>query len=125
MVSDGVRISPREVLDDALRYWEPRRIAYNAVLVAVVALWVLLSWPHFSGALSLKFLTVLLVLAAGANICYCAAYVADIPMQLSSMRAAWRRWRWGLWLAGTAFALLLTNYWIADEIYPYVASGGT
>jgi len=24
-----------------------------------------------------------------------------------------------------AFALLLANYWIADEIYPYVASGGT
>jgi hypothetical protein len=124
MIFDGERISPREILDDALRYWERRRIAYNAALVAVVGLWVLLTWPHFSGALSLKSLTILMVLAAGANICYCAAYVADIPMQYSSMRASWRRWRWGLWLAGTVFALLLANYWIADEIYSYVASGG-
>ncbi|HEX7606983.1 MAG TPA: hypothetical protein VF348_09765 [Usitatibacter sp.] len=125
MIADGERISPREILDDALRYWERRRIAYNALLVAVVGLWVLFTWPHFSDALSLKSLTILLMLAAGANICYCAAYVADIPMQYSSMRATWRRWRWGVWLAGTVFALLLANYWIADEIYPYVVNGGT
>ncbi len=58
MIADGERISPRELLDDALRYWERRR-------------------------------------------------------------------RWGVWLAGTVFALLPANCWIADEIYPYVATGGT
>jgi len=41
-------------------------------------------------------------------------------MQSSSFRAAWRHWRWRLWLAGTLFAMALANYWIADEIYPYV-----
>ena len=30
------------------------------------------------------------------------------------------RWRWALWLGGALFAVLLANYWIADEIYPYV-----
>ena len=49
-----------------------------------------------------------------------AAYIADIPMQTSALRPSWRRWRWGLWLAGTLFAILIENYWIADEIYPYV-----
>ena len=31
-----------------------------------------------------------------------------------------RRWRRVVWYAGTIFAVLLTNYWIADEIYPFV-----
>ena len=118
--SDGSVTSLREVLDDALRYWERRRIAYNLVLAATVGLWVLLTWPHFRDALSLKGATLLLVLAVIANICYSVAYVADIPMQYSSLRTTWRRWRWSVWIAGTLFALLLTNYWIADEIYPYV-----
>jgi hypothetical protein len=29
-----------------------------------------------------------------------------------------------VWLAGTPFAVLLENYWIADEIYPYVGLSG-
>ena len=31
-----------------------------------------------------------------------------------------RRWRRAVWYAGTLFAVLLTNYRIADEIYPFV-----
>jgi len=42
----------------------------------------------------------------------------DIPMQHSTLSTAWKRYRWILWLVGTLFALLLANYWIADEIYP-------
>ena len=49
-----------------------------------------------------------------------AAYIADIPMLVSALRSSWRRWHWGLWLAGTLFAILIENYWIADEIYPYL-----
>lgn len=112
----------RLILTDAIRYWERRRIAYNIVLAAAVAAWVLLTWPHFRDSLSLASVTALLILAAIANILYCAAYVADLPMQYSSMRETWLRWRWGLWWAGTLFALLLTNYWIADEIYPYATA---
>ncbi len=33
---------------------------------------------------------------------------------------SWRRWRWGLFTIGTLFAIVLANYWIADEIYSYV-----
>jgi len=110
----------RGAFGDAIRYWEPRRLAYNLVLTAVAAGWVVSTWPHFRNALTLESFGKLLVLAALANVCYCAAYLADIPMQLSDVAVTWRRLRLGLWLAGTLFAVLIENYWIADEIYPYV-----
>ena len=110
----------REILGDAIRYWEPRRIAYNVVLAVVVVAWLALTWPHFRGAMHPGALVFLAVFAMLANICYCAAYMADIPIQCTLFRVAWRRRRWGLWLAGMLFATLLANYWIADEIYPYV-----
>jgi hypothetical protein len=30
------------------------------------------------------------------------------------------RRRLALWLAGMVFAIVFANYWIADEIYPFV-----
>jgi hypothetical protein len=110
----------RAIVRDAIRYWEPRRIIFNLVLAAVFAAWVVLTWPHFRMAFTPQSLLALLALAAIANVCYCAAYLADIPMQRSSLRDIWPRRRWVLWLAGTLFAVLLACYWIADEIYPYV-----
>lgn len=110
----------RDVLSDAIRYWEPRRVIYNLVLVMVVMAWLLFTWPHFRSAVALGSLLFLCVFAILANVCYCAAYVVDIPMQYSLFQGLWRRRRWGLWLTGTLFAILLANYWIADEIYPYV-----
>lgn len=110
----------RPLLDDALRFWEPRRIAYNAVLSGVVVGWGVCTWPHFRPALAPTPLLQLLVLATIANLLYCAAYAVDLPVQLSSYRDAWRRRRWLLWIAGTLFAAALTYYWIGDEIYSYV-----
>jgi len=110
----------REVAGDALRYWEPRRIVYNVVLTAVVIGWVVLTWPHFRNALTLSSLLIMIVLGLLANLCYCAAYLVDIPLLRSSLTNRWRRFRPVLWLAGTLFATVLANYWIADEIYPFV-----
>lgn len=110
----------RDIFTDAIRFWETRRVAYNVLLTAVVIAWVAITWPHFLAAMTLQSLAFLIVLAVAANLCYTAAYVADIPMQFSAFQPGWRRWRRGLWLAGTLFAILLENYWIADEIYPYV-----
>jgi len=104
---------------DAARFWEPRRIAYNLVLAAVVVAWLTLTWPHFRSALVLQSLLYLLGLAAMANVCYSVAYLADILRQSSPFRVRWRRHKWALWLAGTILAILLECYWIADEIYPY------
>jgi hypothetical protein len=107
-------------LADAIDFWERRRVFYNLVLTAVVGIWVVASWPHFRPALSLPTLLPLSVLALLANLCYCAAYIVDIPMQSSSLRDVWKRRRWILWLMGMLFAILFENYWIADEIYPFV-----
>jgi hypothetical protein len=108
----------RTLLADAVRFWERRRLFYNLALIATVFAWVACSWPHFRPAFTLSTLLPLTVLALIANACYCAAYLVDIPIQLSAFSAVWKRYRWLLWLAGSLFALLLANYWIADEIYP-------
>ena len=110
----------RAFVADAIRYWELRRLIYNFVLVAVVVAWVVGSWPHFRPMLTPHSLLLLAILALIANACYCAAYLVDIPMQCSALGDAWKRRRWALWLAGTLFAILLANYWIVDEIYPFV-----
>jgi len=49
-----------------------------------------------------------------------AAYLVDIPAQHLALSAVWNRRRWILWLTGMLLAILFTNYWIADEIYPFV-----
>lgn len=112
----------RQYIDEAVRFWEPRRILYNLVLTAVTVFWFVLGWSHFRPGLNLQMLLAFLILAGIANICYCAAYLVDVPLQYSSFRAVWRRRRWWLWLAGVLFAVLLASYWINDEIYPGVGS---
>ncbi len=116
--ADPSRLSIREVLSDAIRYWEPRRIAYNVALALVVAGWAVVVWPRLRDGWSFEQLLALFVLAVLANACYCAAYIADIPMQYSSFREGWRRRRWALWLVGTLFAMALAYFWTADEIVP-------
>jgi hypothetical protein len=60
------------------------------------------------------------VLAALANVLYSAAYCADVFVQYASFRQLWRHRRGALIATGTLFAIILANYWIADEIYSYV-----
>jgi hypothetical protein len=104
----------------AARFWERGRILYTAILATVLALWFIFTWPHFRPALNLRDLGAFAILGLLANLCYCAAYLADIAMQQLLPPTAWRRFRQILWLVGTLFAILLENYWIADEIYDYI-----
>src|SRR5260370_12753427 len=110
----------RAFLTDAIRFWEPRRLIYNLLLAVVVVVWIVATWPHFRSVFTLHSLLLLSILALLANVCYCAAYFVDIPMQVLSVGDALRRLRWGLWVIGTLFAIVFENYWIADEIYPFV-----
>ena len=110
----------REVFSDALRYWEPKRIGYNGILSLVVLGWVMFTWPHFRSEFTWSSLLALFVLAVLANVCYCAAYLVDVPVQYSAFRDGWRRRRWALWLVGVMFAAAITYFWMADEIYPDV-----
>jgi len=115
----------RQYLDEAIRFWEPRRVAYNLVLAAVTVGWFALDWPHFHTGINWQIILALLILAAAANVCYCAAYLVDIPLQYSSFGTVWRRRRWLLWIAGMLLGVLLASYWINDEIYPGISSIGS
>ena len=107
--------APRE----AARFWERGRILYNAILTLIVLLWLALTWPHFRPSLTLGSLEAFLVLGFLANLCYSAAYLAEFFIQLLAPVPSRRRARIALFVLGTLFALVLENYWIADEIYPY------
>jgi hypothetical protein len=110
----------RELISDAIGYWEPRRAGYNLVLTAIVLGWVGVTWPHFRSALTGRSALAIFVLAVLANICYCAAYLVDVTVQYSTFRDPWRKRRWVLWVIGSAFAGVITFYYIADEIYASV-----
>jgi hypothetical protein len=110
----------RALLAGSFRFWEFRRLFYNLLLAAVVLVWIAASWPHFRPMFNLHSLLLLAILALIANACYCAAYLVDISLLSSPLGETWIRHRWILWLLGTLFAILLANYWIADEIYPFI-----
>jgi hypothetical protein len=110
----------RTSLGRAVRFWEPLRVLYNAVLMVFALLWLIGTWPHFRPAFTLIDLAQLAVLALLANVCYSVAYLVDVAMQWSGVTGEQRMLRWTVWSAGLLLAVVLENYWIADEIYPFV-----
>jgi hypothetical protein len=110
----------RRWLSEAARFWERWRLIYNLVLAAFVVGWIVRTWPHFRHAMTLENLGRLMILALLANVCYCAAYLMDILIQQSGAESSWRLQRTALWVVGMLLAILLENYWIADEIYDFV-----
>jgi len=61
----------RDILGNAIRYWERRRILYNAVLLIVVLLCFIAAWPASKQALHFDSLLTLFILAVLANVAYC------------------------------------------------------
>ena len=100
----------RDILTNSLRYWEPRRLAYNAALAAVVLIYFFAAWPSSKTAVTLNGVLVLFVLAVLANVAYCTAYLGDVFVQFSGFREAWVRWRWLLFAVGTVFAAIITRF---------------
>lgn len=100
----------REYLSDAIRYWEPRRWLYNVVLALVVLIHFISGLPGSRQALHLNGVLLLFALAVLANVAYCAAYVADIFVQMSGFREVWLKFRWALLAVGSAFAAVLTHF---------------
>lgn len=95
---------------DGLRYWEPRRLVYNAVLAIVVAAHFLLAMPGAWEKLTVDLVLGIFVLAVLANVCYGTAYVADVIVQFSGLNHAWRRGRTVLLIVGTSFAAAITHF---------------
>jgi hypothetical protein len=100
----------REYATDAIKFWEPWRIAYNLALATIVVIYFAASYPLSKTMLSLDFCLSLFLLAVIANIAYCAAYVVDIFAQASGFREVWQRYRWFLFAIGTTFAAIMTRF---------------
>jgi hypothetical protein len=99
---------------DALRYWEPRRIIYNAVLAAVVLGHLVAGWPDSRDRLSMNVILEFFFLAVLANVCYCAIYVVDLFVQFSGLRDSWAKWRFAVFLVGTAFAAVIAHFFCTN-----------
>jgi hypothetical protein len=102
----------------AARWWEPQRLHYNAVLLAVFIALMMRTWSRIAPELTPGNLLRLVVLGLIANLCYSAAYPADMALQTVRPPSARNGWRWVIWTAGTLFAVLLETYWYLDEILP-------
>lgn len=102
--------SPRHVAADALRYWEPRRALYNAVLALVVAAVFAVQWRDLLRHASVDFFLSLFLLTVLANVAFCAAYPADVFVQRAGLAGARRRVRTALFVVGTSFAAVLAQF---------------
>jgi hypothetical protein len=109
-------ITISDMLTDAIRYWERRRIAYNAILVVVVVTVFMLHWSESRSAISVDLLLRFFILAVLANVAYCTAYVVDIAVQSSAFRASWKSYRWVLFLIGVVFASIIARFIAAGAI---------
>jgi hypothetical protein len=103
---------------NALRYWEPRRLIYNAVLGLVVVAHLVAAWPASRTKVSFDVFLALFLLAVLANVAYCAAYAVDLFVQFSGLDAARRRGRVVLLIVGTAFAAAITHFFAAGFFEP-------
>jgi hypothetical protein len=103
-------LSLREALTDAMRYWEPRRIVYNLVLLAVVGAHALIAWRRSGLDFTTDAALFLFLLWVLANVAYCAAYLADVPVQFSSFRSQWMRARTVVFAVGVGFAAVLAHF---------------
>ena len=108
----------RESVSDAIRYWEPRRLAYNGVLAVIVLFYFFRAYPASRAALQLDAILGLFLLAVLANVAYCAAYIADVFAQWSSYRDFWRRYRWIMLVVGMLFAGILTRFFSLGMFFP-------
>jgi hypothetical protein len=103
----------REILTDAVRFWEILRAPYNIVLAGVVLT------AHFGQpepqrhTVSPGSLVALGLAAVAANLLYCSAYLPDVFLQMTAYRNLWRRWRWLLFTAGLLLASTLALLTVA------------
>ena len=116
-LADAKRANFREMVTDAIRYWEPRRFVYNAVLACVIIGYFIAGLPRSRSTITFDGILILFLLAVLANACYCGAYIADLFAQFSGFRTQWQRWRWLLLFLGIAFAAVITRFF-AMGIFP-------
>ena len=105
-----------EVVDEALCYWEPRRVLYNLVLAGVVAAHRVAEWA-VNGTVPRWDLPFFITLAVLANVAYCAVYVLELSFQLVGLRRMWVHWRWVLLAHGILFAAVVAHFILTGGLY--------
>src|SRR5882757_2437224 len=108
----------KESLTEAIRYWEPRRLVYNAVLAVIVLSYFVLGLPRSKSAIELNHILLVFLLAVLANVAYCAAYLVDVFAQSSGLRDTWLKYRWVLLLIGISFAGVITRFFAIGMFLP-------
>ena len=91
----------------ALRYWEPRRLVYNLVLLAVSISLTYRELMELVTEPPIRIVGVLVVMAIFcliANVLYCVAYLPDVLLQLTPLSAMWQKCRWVVFSAGTVLS---------------------
>ncbi len=106
----------RERITEALKYWEPMRLVYNAALGCEVIAYYFALLPASKTKVTRETVLFIFVLAVLANIAYCAAYGVDLFVQASGLRHQWRRYRNLLFVIGLALAAILTR-WFALALF--------
>ena len=108
----------RRYASAALRFWEPRRLIYICVLATVVIAHFILAWPLSRERVDTDHLLGLFCLSVIANFLYCAAYPADILLQLGADPRLVRTGRRILFTVGTLFAATLAHFFSTNIFRP-------
>ena len=104
MRTDSPSLPLSEIITNALRYWEYKRIWFNIILILLALGCFLFSRsPALGLGPFFKSFPLLFLFLFKANIAFCLCYLADVFIQLSEFRSLWLRRRF--WL----YALILIN----------------
>jgi hypothetical protein len=113
-------ITIRQIFTNCIRFWEIWRILYNLVLAGVVVCVYRAHLPDSAKSLDSITVGLVFIYAVLANVAYCAAYVVDVFVQMSTLRSTWLRLRWTLLVIGMLFASVLT-WFIASDLFMHPA----
>jgi hypothetical protein len=100
----------RESVTIAIKFWEPLRLAYNAVLAGIFLTYFGINYPASKSVVSIDSVLILFLLAVLANVAYCVAYLVDIFVLSSNFGDQWRKGRWVIFVIGLIFASILTRF---------------
>jgi hypothetical protein len=86
----------------------PYPVQHRAGRIVIAVFWS--NWPDSTSYATMNSLELLFVLAVLANVTYCAAYLADVVAQSSTLGTTWLRFRWVVLSIGVIFAGILTHF---------------
>ena len=105
-VEGGMKLN--EIITEAIRYWEQKRIIYNVGLFIITAISFATALPESLDNIRIMLVFQIFILAVLANVAYSAAYIVDVFVLHSDFASIWRKYRWILFAIGFAFAAINT-----------------